>query len=90
MPSDGFELAIIHNKSTVQVLFLLMARECRELSLLVSRVERLDLRCSHLLLELVMNPMLWLELFQPFIAVQNLFISKDVWPDVVPVYYESS
>jgi len=81
MPSDGFELAIIYN----QLRILSLARVCRELSSLVSRVERLDLQCSRLLLPNVLNRRVWLELYQPFVAVQNLYVSAEVWPEVVRV-----
>jgi hypothetical protein len=79
MPSNGFELAIIYNK----LRFSSVARICREFSSLVSRVERLELQCSQLLLPSVLNRGVWLGLFQPFVAVQNLYVSAEVWPEVV-------
>jgi hypothetical protein len=82
--SDGFKSAIIY-KSRNQVLS--MVRICREMSPLISRVERLDLQCTFFLLPIADDES-WLQLFQPFITVQNLYLSKHVLPDVVPVLRE--
>jgi hypothetical protein len=82
--SDGFKSTIIY-KSTERVLS--MARICREMSPLVSQVEDLHLQCTLFLLPIAGRKS-WLQLFQPFIAVQNLYLSKHVWPDVVPALRE--
>lgn len=84
MPSDGFQLVIIYKQSVEQVSS--MALVCRELLPLVSRVERLDLYCSSRPPSTDSN--LWLDLFQPFISVQRLFVSTNVWPDVTPPLQE--
>jgi hypothetical protein len=83
MPLDGFELAIICNQSVRQVWS--MALVCRELLPVVSRVERLDLYSKHSSRPPSADFIFWLELFQPFIAVQNLFVSINAWPDVTPL-----
>lgn len=83
--SNGFKLAITCTELLGQVLS--MAPVCRELSPLVSRIERLDLRCVRYLLQLTppfMNLEDWLELFQPFIAVKNLYLCKNLWPKLAP------
>jgi len=83
MPSDSFELAIVCDDLAGQILS--MARACRELLPLLAGVERLDLYCDSLLPSTeFMNPRHWLELFQPFINLQNLYISEKVWPQVAP------
>jgi hypothetical protein len=69
---DGLELAIICKGSFV---IPLMSLICRELLPLMSGVERLDLHCERFLLQL--NPScsrFWGELFQPFVAVRNLYV----------------
>jgi hypothetical protein len=83
MPSDDFELTIICNQSVGQVSS--MAQVCRELSPLVSCVERLDLYCKPSSRPPFADPRSWPELFQPFITVQNLFVSTNVWPDFIPL-----
>lgn len=89
--SDGFELAVTCTELLGQVSS--MAVVCRELSPLVSRVERLDLRCVRHLLQLAppfMNLGVWLELFQSFIAVENLYLCKDLWPKFAPALQDLS
>jgi hypothetical protein len=78
---DGFKLAIICNQLQVSS----TARVCRALSHLVSRVERLDLQGNRFLLHSVVSCRTWLEFFQPFVAVQTLYVSAGVWPEVVRV-----
>jgi hypothetical protein len=80
MPSNGLNLAIVYN----HLRLLSVARVFREFSSLVSRVERLDLQSRLLLLNLL-DHSVWLELFRPFVAVQNLYVSAEVWPQVVLV-----
>jgi len=82
MSSDGFQLVVICNQSVEQVSS--MALVCRELLPLVSRVERLDLFCNHSSRPPSTDSNIWLDLFQPFISVQKLFVSANVWPDVTP------
>jgi len=89
--SDGFELAVTCTELLGQVLS--MALVCRELSPLVSRVERLDLRCVRNLLQLAppfMNLGDWPELFQPFIAVKNVYLCKNLWPKLAPALQDLS
>jgi len=89
--SNGFELAVTCTELLGQVSS--MALVCRELSPLVSRVERLDLRCVRYLLQLTppfMNLGDWLELFQPFIAVKNLYLCKNLWPKLAPALQDLS
>jgi hypothetical protein len=82
MPSDGFQLVIICNQSVEQVSS--MALVCQELLPIVSRVERLDLYCNHSSRPPSTDSNFWLDLFQPFISVQKLFVSTNVWLDVTP------
>jgi len=63
-----------------------MALLSLSLSPLLSHVERLDFYCgpcSPSTREFV-DPARWLEIFRPFIAVQSLFVPKEVWPAVEP------
>ena len=83
MPSDSFELAIVCDDLAGQISSVALA--CRELLPLLTRVERLDLYCNNRLPSTKsMNPGHPLELFQPFINLQNLYVSKKVWPQVAP------
>jgi len=52
------------------------------LSSLLSCVERLDIRSRDTTFRCGVNAGPWLELFRPFIAVQSLYVSKDVGPFV--------
>ena len=65
-----------------------MAVVCRELSPLLSRVERLDLLGKCLDLQPgwqdVVDPMQWQELFHSFISVQGLYVSKKLGPLISP------
>jgi len=65
-----------------------MAVVCRELSPLLSRVERLDLLGKRLDLrpgwQDIVDPMQWQELFHSFIAVQGLYVSKKLGPLISP------
>jgi hypothetical protein len=83
MPT-GFELAILCENSARQISS--MAWSCRELLPLLARVERLDLYCDHILLftESV-DPWHWVELFQPFMNLQNLYVSRKMWPQLAPM-----
>ena len=77
VPPSGFKLGIRHNNLHEQVSS--MAAVCRELSPLLSHVERLDLlgRLASLpVWQRLMDPMQWQELFHPFIDVQSLHVSK--------------
>lgn len=84
-PSNGFELVIKCDNLPGQVSS--MAVVCRELSPLLSRVERLDL-LGRLALrpvwQRIMDPVQWQELFHPFIAVQSLHVSKKLGPLIAP------
>jgi len=86
MPSNGFELSIRRPNLSGQVSS--MAIVCRELSPLLSRVERLDLLGKRLDLrpgwQDVVDPMQWQELFHSFIAVQGLYVSKKLGPLISP------
>ncbi len=85
MPSDSFTLSMTQDNLSWQV--PLIALVCRELSPLLSRVERLDLRgkaFSSLLDPPDIEPTRWLELFRPFVAVQNLYISEKLGPLITP------
>ena len=65
----------------------LIALVCRELSPLLSHVEHLDLRGKGISSQLDpqdIGPTQWLELFRPFVAVQNLYISKKLGPLITP------
>ena len=81
MPSNCFEAAISCHHSIVQVLSMIP----REMFLHLSRVERLDLYCTPLrLTRQFVNSRRWLELFQPFVSVTNLYVSRKLWPQVAP------
>ena len=70
MPSDSFTLSMMQDNLSRQV--PLIALVCRELSPLLSHVERLDLHGKGLSSQLDpqdIGPTQWLELFQPFVAV---------------------
>jgi len=85
MPSDSFTLSMTQVNLSWQV--PLIALVCRELSPLLSRVERLHLHgkaFSSLLDPPDIDPTRWLELFRPFVAVQNLYISKKLEPLITP------
>lgn len=74
VPSSGLELAIKCDDLPRQVSS--MAVVCRELSPLLSRVERLDLLGRFTLGPVWQLTIQWEELFHPFIAVQSLHVSK--------------
>ena len=85
VPSSGFELAIKCDNLPEQVSS--MAAVCRELSPLLSHVERLDLlgRLASLpVWQRLMDPMQWQELFHPFIDVQSLHVSKKLGLLIAP------
>ena len=86
MPSNGFELSIRRRNLSGQVSS--MAVVCRELSPLLSRVERLDLLGKRLDLrpgwQDIVDPMQWQELFHSFIAVQGLYVSKKLGSLISP------
>jgi hypothetical protein len=75
VPSGGFKLGIKCDSLPAQV--SLMAAVCRELSPLLSRVDRLDLLGRFTLQQVrqyFMDPREWQVLFHPFIAVQSLHV----------------
>ncbi|KAI0300370.1 hypothetical protein BC826DRAFT_674603 [Russula brevipes] len=82
-PSDNFQLAVTCYGLARQVSS--MAQLCHELSPLLTGVERLDLHGKRLASqpawEHVVDPP-WSELFQLFIAVKRLFVSKKLGPIV--------
>ena len=85
MPSDGFEFATSNHRSFGPK--MTMVSLFSALTPLLSHVERLDFYCdqsSPLTQEFVV-PIPWLVLFRPFIAVQSLYVSKKMWPQVGPV-----
>jgi len=83
MPSDSFEVAIICDNLAGQISSIALV--CRELLPLLAHVERLDLHCTRLRPSTEStNPRHWLELFHPFINLQNLYVSWKVWPQVAP------
>ena len=84
VPSSGFELAIKCDNLPGQVSS--MAAVCRELSPLLTHVERLDLGCLALrtVWNHIMDPTQWQELFYPFIAVRSLHVSKKLGPLIAP------
>ena len=92
IPSDNFKLTIECDNLVGQVSSI--AAICRELSPLLSRVERLDLYGRHLPLspfwqdDTVHVVLDWLGLFYPFIAVQSLYVSKKLGPLVAPALEE--
>jgi hypothetical protein len=76
IPSHGFDLAIMSDFTSGEQVES-MAVVCREISPLLSHVERLDLYCNHLpSFTNSMDPMHWLEIFRPFTTVKDLYISK--------------
>ena len=84
MPSDGFEFATRDHKSFG--LSMTMGSLCSALAPLLSHVERLDFHCNQLSPSTQeFDPIQWLGLFRPFTAVQSLYVSKKVWPQVGPV-----
>ena len=81
VPSGGFKLGIESDSLPAQV--SLMAAVCRELSPLLSRVDRLDLLGRFTLQQVrqyFMDPREWKVLFHPFIAVQSLHVAKKLGP----------
>ena len=60
----------------------LVAWLCSMFSSLLSCVERLDIRSRDTTFRCGVDAGPWLELFHPFIAVQSLYVSKDVGPFV--------
>ncbi len=93
IPSDNFRLTIDFNGLVGQVSSV--AAICRDLSPLLSRVERLDLHGKHLpgspFLQgntAVPDSLNWLGLFHPFIAVQSLYVSKKLGQLVAPALEE--
>ena len=90
-PSDNFKLTIdcdlVGQVSSVAAI-------CRDLSPLLSRVERLDLHGKDLSLSpssegnTIPDSLDWLGLFYPFIAVQSLYVSKILGPLVAPALEE--
>ena len=81
VPSGGFKLGIKSDSLPAQV--SLMAAVCRELSPLLSRVDRLDLLGRFTLQQVrqyFMDPREWKVLFHPFIAVQSLHVAKKLGP----------
>lgn len=92
IPSDNVSLTIGCDDLVEQVSSV--AAICRDLSPLLSRVERLDLLGKHLPLfpflqgDPVPTSLDWLELFYPFIAVKSLYVSKKLGPIVAPALEE--
>ena len=92
IPSDNFKLTIECDNLVGQVSSI--AAICRELSPLLSRVERLDLHGKYLPLspfwqdDTVPVDLDWLGLFYPFITVQNLYVSKKLGQLVIPTLAE--
>ena len=83
MPTDSFELEILCDNSARQISS--MAWSCRELLPLLAHVERLDICCDHLPISTEsMDPWRWVELFQPFMNLQNLYVSRKMWPLLAP------
>jgi hypothetical protein len=83
IPSNGLELAMRCDSLAGQVSS--MAALCRELSPLFSGVERLDLLIKRRPVfqpawRHTLDPPEWQELFQPFVAVQGLYVSKKLGP----------
>jgi hypothetical protein len=92
-PSDKFMLTIDCDNLVGQVSSV--AAICRDLSPLLSRVERLDLHGKHLLSlspfsqgDTAPASLDWLGLFYPFIAVRSLSVSEGLGPLVVPALEE--
>ena len=84
IPLHGFDLTIVCHTLDEQVES--MAVVCREVSPLLSRVERLDLHCSHLPpANRRIDPRHWLEIFQQFITVKNLYVSKQLRREITRV-----
>jgi hypothetical protein len=84
MPTDGFELANWCDNSARQISS--MAWSCRELLPLLARVERLDLYCDHLPQSTEsVDPWRSVELFQPFMNLQNMYVSRKMWPQLAPM-----
>jgi len=90
MPSNNFELAIKCENLAGQVSS--MAAVCRDLSPILSRVERLDLHGKRLPSlkddDTTPTSLQWQILFHPFITVQSLNISKKLEPLVIPALEE--
>ena len=90
--SDDFELTIECDNLVGQVSSL--AAICRELSRLLSRVERLDLHGNYLNLSpswqggTVPADLDWHSFFYPFISVQSLHVSKILGPFFAPALEE--
>jgi hypothetical protein len=80
LPDSFHYLQILHDESGGQLSSI--ARVFRELSPLLSHVERLDLHGRHPLRSRLQDMDLtqWPELCRPFVAVQSLYISKTVVP----------
>jgi len=89
MPSNNFELAIGCKSLSGHISS--MAVVCRDLSPLLSRVERLDI-CGESMpwfpAGLVDETGVSALLFSPFIAVQNLYVSKKMGPTIVSALEE--
>jgi len=85
MPSDSFMLSMMQENLLRQVPLIVLI--CRKLSPLLSHVECLNLHGKGLSSQLDpqdIGPTKWLELFQPFVAVQNLYISKKLGLLITP------
>ena len=92
IPSNNFELAIRCENLPGQVSS--MAAVCRDLSPILSRVERLDLHGKRLPYSILKDDdttptsLQWQILFYSFITVQSLNISKKLEPLVIPALGE--
>jgi hypothetical protein len=92
IPSNNIRLKIGCSDLATQVSS--MAGICRDLSPLLSRVERLDLHGKHLswspscLVHSVPAGLDWLRLLYPFISVRTLYVSKNLGPFFIPALEE--
>ena len=83
VPSSGFTVTLAIESDFLPYQVSSMARVCRELSPLLSRVDCLDLFGRFTLRQAqqhIIDPTKWQELFYPFIAVQSLHVSKKLCP----------
>jgi hypothetical protein len=92
IPSNNFRLRIECDHLATQVSSI--AAICRDLSPLLSRVERLDLHGKYLPWSpsspgySVPAGLDWLGLFYPFISVRSLYVSKNLGPFFIPALEE--
>ena len=93
MPSNNFEVVIGCDNLTGHLSS--MAVVCRDLSPILSRVERLDFRGERVAwfqawVDEIQGPTSpdWLGLFSPFIAVRSLYVSRELGRNVAPALEE--